>query len=381
MTVDKIGLDKAVENKESEKTKIHIPETLDKNVDNLLYDLERRIKRGCKYGFVGYDWGFNYLKNGENRISHINNMLNGINPELYVLTGDSTTGKTTFCRNVMDELIKWNNLIDREERERRLHPKYEKGMLCLRSDPLNEIGCIYFSYEQGINELQIKTLSRYNEINGNSINRGRINDNQYRKIKDSFEYLKNLWKYQIIYPTEYDNTINDIEEISLSVKEKLNVNHLVIFIDYLQIMKPLIQGSDTRTSVENNISELRRLSRKHGFSVIAVSSIGRQASKTQKPSLKKGKESGGIEYTADVVMDLTYDVDSMKFVNTGDPIKHMFLTIVKNRNNGTLGKISFLFNPSYQDFSQNTGKNIKDYDPIEEDKKALGLFPKGEDND
>jgi replicative DNA helicase len=362
--MDKIGLNKTAESKDQEQPDVIIPETLDKYQDRLFQNIGDRMKRGRKFGFVGYDWGLNYIDKDNNyKISGLNSVLNGLNPELYIITGGSTVGKTTFCRQLMDEIVLFNNWLNRKDyKDGKTYPDIDKetGEFLYKGTPDNNVGCIYFSYEQGINELQIKTLSRINSINGNTINRGTITDEQYKKITGNIQQLERFWKYQVIYEAEFQTTVRDIEEISLRVKEMLGVNHLVIFVDYLQIIKAEIPSlSDVRGVVEYNISELRRFVRKYpDISVIAISSVAR--GKADEKGLETGKESGLIEYTADVVINLTTDWDTTKENNEeGKYINyHIDLSVVKNRNNGELKTIPLIFTPSYQRFKQNNDKPI-----------------------
>lgn len=79
----------------------------------------------------------------------------------------------------------------------------------------------------------------------------------------------------------------------------------VLIVDYLQRIKPTDQARlDTRTAVEEAIETLKDISREYNMPVIFVSSIGR-ASYGDGGGLASFKESGAIEYTADVAMIMT----------------------------------------------------------------------------
>ena len=369
--MDELNLNKIAEAKGTEVPDIPIIESLDKYKDSLFENVRNRMTRGRKYSFYGYDFGFNYTKlNGkvyEYKVSGLNNVLNGLNPELYIITGGSTVGKTTFCRQLMDEIVLSNNWLSRTEYpEGKTYPEFDAktGDLLYKEKPENNIGCIYFSYEQGRNELQIKTLSRLSLVNGNKINRGTITDKDLQKIENNSIQFDRLWKYQVIVEAEFQTTISEIEKIALQVKDRLDVKHLVIFVDYLQIIKAEIPSlSDVRGIVEYNISELRRLVRKYPFfSVIAISSVARGKEETK--GLGTGKESGLIEYTADVVMNMTNNwIETENKNGQGNDYVNLAvdLSIVKNRNNGELKTIPFEFTPSYQRFRQEASKELRHY--------------------
>lgn len=378
--MDELNLNKIAEAKETEVPDIPIIESLDKYKARLFENIRNRMTRGRKFGFYGYDFGFNYTKYNndkksfEYKISGLNNVLNGLNPELYIITGGSTVGKTTFCRQLMDEIVLSNNWLSRTEYPNgKTYPEFDaiSGDLLFKEKPENNIGCIYFSYEQGINELQIKTLSRLSLVNGNRINRGTIEDRDFQKIENNSIQFDRLWKYQVIVEADNDTTVDSIEKTALKVKELLKVKHLVIFVDYLQIIKSFEQ-SDVRGSVEYNISELRRLVRKYpNFSVVAISSVAR--GKADDTGLEVGKESGLIEYTADVVINMTVDWKETEIKNgqsKEEIVNYVIdLSIVKNRNNGERKVIPYIFTPCFQQFKQDKDKEVVVYKPKTKDKE------------
>lgn len=364
--MEDINLNEIADQKEPVKTDIYIPETLDKYSDTLYQDLMKRRERGGKYGFAGYDWGFNFVKDGKYITSGLNSVLNGINPELYIITGGSTVGKTTFCRQLMDEIVISNNIQERKQGSggRFLENAYnEQGKPIWKDQPENNIGCIYFSYEQGRTELQIKTLSRFTGVNGISMNKGTTKTEDVKNISIGIENLQKVWKYQVIVEADNMTTVKEIKDISLKAKEIMNVKRLVIFVDYLQIIKAFEQQSDIRGSVEYNISELRRLVRTYpDFSVVAISSVAR--GKADQTGLEVGKESGLIEYTADVVMNLTFDKEKTKDLNENNSEwtnYYIYLSVVKNRNMGERKVIPFKFARSYQRFEQDINSDLIDY--------------------
>lgn len=78
----------------------------------------------------------------------------------------------------------------------------------------------------------------------------------------------------------------------------------VLIVDYLQRIKPNDPRTDTRAAVEEAVETLKDISREFNMPVIFVSSIGR-ASYGEGGGLSSFKESGAIEYTADVAMIMT----------------------------------------------------------------------------
>ena len=80
----------------------------------------------------------------------------------------------------------------------------------------------------------------------------------------------------------------------------------VVFVDYLQILQPTEDGNRRQTvreTVDNTITELKRISRELDLTVFAISSVNRSNYLTP-IDFESLKESGGVEYTADVVFGL-----------------------------------------------------------------------------
>lgn len=77
----------------------------------------------------------------------------------------------------------------------------------------------------------------------------------------------------------------------------------VVIVDYLQILRPGNTGLTDKQAVDSHVLGLKQLSRDCHLPVVVVSSLGR-TSYEGRLTLSSGKESGGIEYTADVVLGM-----------------------------------------------------------------------------
>lgn len=77
----------------------------------------------------------------------------------------------------------------------------------------------------------------------------------------------------------------------------------VVFIDYLQILRSPDSRLSDKQAMDANVIELKRISRDEGIPLFAVSSFNRQ-NYAAEASFAAFKESGAIEYSADVVLAL-----------------------------------------------------------------------------
>ena len=124
-----------------------------------------------------------------------------------------------------------------------------------------------------------------------------------------------------------------------SAKKQSGADRVLIIVDYLQIIpvsNPRDYGS-TKDKVDALCSDLRRLARDLDSPVIAISSENRSAYKdNNKPTLAAFKETGGIEFSADV--GGAFWTDSKGGANE----RNVVLCIMKNRN-GELANIKLMF--------------------------------------
>ena len=99
----------------------------------------------------------------------------------------------------------------------------------------------------------------------------------------------------------------DIAYISEYTRQfiKRNKTRPVIFIDYLQVLQPAEknQRQSLKENIDQNVTELKRLSRELDLTVFVISSVNR-ANYLTPIDFESLKESGGIEYTADVIWGL-----------------------------------------------------------------------------
>ena len=78
----------------------------------------------------------------------------------------------------------------------------------------------------------------------------------------------------------------------------------IVFVDYLQLLKPANDRMTERQAVDGNVTDLRQnIAREYGTCVVLISSLNR-ASYSEGVNLEAFKESGSIEYSSDVLLGL-----------------------------------------------------------------------------
>jgi len=146
----------------------------------------------------------------------------------------------------------------------------------------------------------------------------------------------------------------------------------VVFIDYLQIMRidESARGLSDKQVIDKNVLALKKISKEEGLPVVCVSSFGR-SNYAEEAGQNSFKESGAIEYGADVLLALQLQVissedftkkgttegekrrlikEALKAKNeSGVNRREIMLQVLKNRG-GELGEIPFRFYPAYNYF-------------------------------
>ncbi|MDK8160892.1 DnaB-like helicase C-terminal domain-containing protein, partial [Lactobacillus delbrueckii] len=206
----------------------------------------------------------------------------GLQPKLYVLGAVSSLGKTTFALNIADNLAKQGRHV------------------------------FFFSMESSKREVTDKLLSRASCLsNGHKwtqlqVSRGAWLNNA--EDKEEFDGLfKAFSRYQRFLHI-YDNRVK-----ASQVKDLVNSwlgNHPdekkpLVVVDYLQILQAEQDNVTDKAKVTDSVSVLSELTKQAEVPVLVISSLNR-ASYWQDVSFESFKESGEIEYSADVMLGLEF---------------------------------------------------------------------------
>lgn len=201
----------------------------------------------------------------------------GLYAGLYALAAISSLGKTSFALQMADQLAAGGNDV------------------------------IFFSLEQSRLELVSRSLSRIsyqldpdNALTSLDIRKGR----GARCVKEAAEIYKQRVGDRIsIREGNFSAGLSSIGQYIENYIARTE-SRPVVFIDYLQIIRP--EENDRRSTkdlIDLLVSDLRRLSREKNLTIFIISSVNR-ANYQATIDFEALKESGGIEYTCDVVFGL-----------------------------------------------------------------------------
>lgn len=246
-----------------------------------------REQNATLFGELSYDYFsysfLNYLeirkKFAERRtgFSNLDEKMAGFLPGIYIVGGLAALGKTSFCWQLLSQLARSGE------------------------------HCIFCSYEMSKGELFSKSIA--NEV-------FKIERNLQHPLTAANIGRSNFFEHR----NSFDNVLKrlSLERINLRVLEldSPDIDNLlerlemfcskfdsppVVVIDYLQI---LVGATDNiKTAIDNILLKLKNFQRKTNTTFIVISSLNRQNYNTE-ISFQSFKESGGVEYSADVIFGL-----------------------------------------------------------------------------
>ena len=159
-----------------------------------------------------------------------------------------------------------------------------------------------------------------------------------------------------------------MENIRAKVEEVCRVTGKppVVFIDYLQMVAAPegMESATDKQTTDRKILACKVMSRELGTPVIAISSLNRK-SYYAPMALDSFKESGSIEYSADVVLGLQFPImeqvkkeeDGRKveqYVKENTAVREVEVKILKNRNGGMAERPRYYFIPRLNLFIEMT---------------------------
>ena len=236
---------------------------------------------------------------------------------------------------------------------------------------------LYFTLEMSVNELFARSISRFtyltcrnNKLSEPEILRlakttsGILLGRKYTDYSPEEKALiqscmnRHSQLLQHFFPFEgvASYTVNDIYNVVADFIAKMGTRPVVI-IDYLQILAPMSDRMTDKQATDMDVKMLKQISRQFDIPVIAISSFNRKS--YGNASFEAFKESGLIEYSADVMLALqfkslkypepdTLDVDEEKARNP----RNVELVVLKNRLFPTGQKIFYQYDARYNYYEE-----------------------------
>lgn len=269
---------------------------------------------------------------------------------LYIIGAESSIGKTSFALQIADQIAQQSKDV------------------------------LFVSLEMPVDNLIGRSISRLTYIDATNSKTGKckttqeiIGGNKYAsysssdlKIINSAEdvYFKSFSKHVYFYEGDDKTTTHTIRE-QIGKHIEATKNTPVVIVDYLQILSSDSPRADTKERIDATVSRLKQISRDFDIPVFAISSINRSSYNGYITECAY-KESGAIEYSADVLIGLQFDSQlgrgeksnyaKARAAFSADAKKGLSvdiaLTILKNRENARDVMVRYKYTPKYNHFKE-----------------------------
>lgn len=237
-------------------------------------------------------------------------------PGLYILGAASSLGKTTFIHQMADQMAASGRHV------------------------------LYFSLEQTCDELYSKSIARgcaksqaedyhYPTPDSIQIRFGLTEDCQAQVDEQMDAYTRlNGGRMHIVHD-HFGMAVEDITRIVQEFTEQIHEKPVVV-VDYLQIIAPSAAdenaAADRRSRTDHAVCSLKSMQMNYDLIVILISAVNRQ-NYTSPIDFESFKESGGIEYTGDVVWGMQLSIlTNYELYSTGTGTKRSELLKAKSAN-------------------------------------------------
>lgn len=220
----------------------------------------------------------NFKNSGRIQSGYANvDILTNLYPGLYVIGAISSLGKTTFIHQMSEQIAESGGHV------------------------------LFFSLEQSALELASKsiarTIAKQDAENGLSSLQVRRTDPTDFRIASAIEKCSSYSDRITVIECSFRASINNIAGAITGYIESSGVKPVVV-IDYLQVIQsPPNSRMTTKDTIDYHVRRLKELQIDYQLTMIVISSLNRQNYATA-IDYEAFKESGGIEYTADVVWGL-----------------------------------------------------------------------------
>ena len=263
----------------------------------------------------------------------------GLYEGLYVIPGTPGTGKTALALQMAFQIA--------QQKQDVLYISMEMGEEEIYERHISRISYQLFWHDEK-NRHKAKTVH-------SMIQEGET----VAQARDIFQ------KFAPYLRTECSVGTTDADDIRRIVEiYEYELNSLpVVFIDYLQILKAHDAHMTDKQAVDYNVLRLKQLSRDFKIPIVILSSMNRM-SYSDVISMAALKESGAIEYTADVCLGLQHA--NMEQIKTGTSTgkaektirqmkgkseRDMEMVILKNRNGKIGEELSFSYYAMFHHFT------------------------------
>jgi len=293
--------------------------------------------------------------------SYLDDLLDGgLLTGLYFIGGVSSSGKTAFCMQIIDQVARAGG------------------------------SCLVFAAEMSRADLVARSISRetveqsadgYGYFTQRQVQAGYTFADLSERRLDNLDRAYSAYALYADRITIYENNGENMKPSRIRDRIKrychLTGEHPVILVDYLQILTPEKDKQEIRNCIDDAIRALKGIATEFSLPIIVISSLNRD-NYTAPLNFAAFKESGNIEYGADYLLGLQFScVHEEAFTAKGTasstnsallarlaeekqkPIREVEITILKQRGGRSSGIVEFDYDPRHNRYVQS--QDVDDY--------------------
>lgn len=216
----------------------------------------------------------------------------------------------------------------------------------------------FFSLEMASIAIAMRLIAGEGGLNLHRLRSSNLKEHEFARMADAFKRMD-----KASFFVDDTGSLGIMELRARARRLKMQHNIGILFIDYLQLMKP--PKADSREQEVAQISRaLKGLARELDIPVVAMSQLSRaveQRTGDHRPQLADLRDSGAIEQDADVVMFIYRErvYKSDKDDENGEPDNTTEIILRKQRN-GPTGTVELVFNPEFTRFESKASESDSD---------------------
>jgi len=247
------------------------------------------------------------------------------NSEFIVVAARPSMGKTALCLNISQHV----------------------GIKTDRS-----VG--FFSLEMAKEQLVLRLLCSEAQIDLQKLRTGFVGDREFEKLKMSAEVLSSAKIF-----VDESPALSVMEMKAKSRRLKMEHHLDLVFVDYIQLMRPGIRHENRVQEMSYISRSLKELAKELQIPVVGISQLSRAPEKGRAkptPQLSDLRDSGAIEQDADVVIFIYRP----EFYNPDDEsVKGIAEINVAKQRNGPIGRITLAFLNRFARFGDSEFQSIE----------------------
>lgn len=292
--------------------------------------------------------------------TYLDDLLDGgLLTGLYFIGGVSSSGKTAFCMQIVDQIARagGNSLVFAAEMSR--------ADLIARSISRETVAAGNGNEHLYFTQREVQAGYRFADYNPERLNNLESAYTEYRKYAGRITIYENHGAN--MKPSAIRNRI--ARYCYLTGERPL------VLVDYLQILSPENDRQDIRNCIDDTIRALKGIATEFSLPIIVISSLNRD-NYTAPLNFAAFKESGNIEYGADYLFGLQFTcIHESNFTNSTEknkaallerlaeekqkPIREVEISILKQRGGRSSGIVRFAYDARHNVYRQ--CQSIEDY--------------------